>query len=411
MQKKIRVSGDAFGFLRKTTRLQSMLDTLKEQNVLFYGAGINMEYILRSCQLDSLNFRICSTNGGENLRRGGANLYDTEVEKASQCLLDWADKIIIANFEKRSEILHIIQSYGMENKVVQIYDDNDQVPIYEDMVELDSDKLSNIYIYIYEYKKDKSTNWIKAGSGERYEKEQDTAFFDHVTKEYYLKYIQPGDEVLDVGAGTGRLSIEIFKKGASVTAADVSADMLGVLSKKEDKIKTVVASGDNLPFPDESFDKVVSCDLMCHIADCKGFIREHYRVLRHGGYIIHAMLNGDNLCRISDQRIIRETYTESAELGYMKERKYAVSKQELQDICSELDGLELVEMIPYNFFEFPAMAYGLLTRSEMVSLSKNIYQLYKNEDAAQILSKFERDIVCRSASELAVCDIVVFKKS
>jgi ubiquinone/menaquinone biosynthesis C-methylase UbiE len=47
-------------------------------------------------------------------------------------------------------------------------------------------------------------------------------------------------KILDVGAGTGRLAVELAKKGALVTALDVSEAMLEVLQRKNKKIKTVL---------------------------------------------------------------------------------------------------------------------------------------------------------------------------
>ncbi|MFA6537726.1 MAG: methyltransferase domain-containing protein, partial [Patescibacteria group bacterium] len=57
-----------------------------------------------------------------------------------------------------------------------------------------------------------------------------------------------GKKVLDVGAGTGRVAIILQKIGAEVTALDISPKILKVLQKKEPRIKTVVADGEDLPF-------------------------------------------------------------------------------------------------------------------------------------------------------------------
>ncbi|MCX6780475.1 MAG: class I SAM-dependent methyltransferase, partial [Candidatus Magasanikbacteria bacterium] len=63
-------------------------------------------------------------------------------------------------------------------------------------------------------------------------------------------------KVLDVGAGTGRLSILLSKAGAAVTALDVSDEMLKVLKNKDEKIETIVGDAESLPFEDSSFDIV-----------------------------------------------------------------------------------------------------------------------------------------------------------
>ena len=39
-----------------------------------------------------------------------------------------------------------------------------------------------------------------------------------VTKEYIERYLKPNDKILEVGAGTGRYSLEYASKGYDVTA-------------------------------------------------------------------------------------------------------------------------------------------------------------------------------------------------
>ena len=102
-----------------------------------------------------------------------------------------------------------------------------------------------------------------------------------------------GKKILDVGAGTGRLSIRLAEKGAAVTAMDVSEEMLGVLNTKI-KVKNeipvpfatgklelagmtiAVADAENLPFPDNSFDIVIAAFLIVHLKNGKIIIESYY---------------------------------------------------------------------------------------------------------------------------------------
>lgn len=100
-----------------------------------------------------------------------------------------------------------------------------------------------------------------------------------------------GKSVLDVGAGTGRLSIVLSKAGAEVTALDVSEEMLKVLNKKNKKIKTVVGEAESLPFEDGTFDVVVAAFLIVHLKDPTRFFDEAYRVLKDGGALLITNIN------------------------------------------------------------------------------------------------------------------------
>lgn len=99
-----------------------------------------------------------------------------------------------------------------------------------------------------------------------------------------------GKKVLDVGSGTGRLAVELDKKGAKVTALDASEKMLEVLSKKI-KLKTVVGYAEELPFKDESFDIVIATFLVVHLKDPKCFFEEAYRVLKNDGILLVSNIN------------------------------------------------------------------------------------------------------------------------
>lgn len=100
-----------------------------------------------------------------------------------------------------------------------------------------------------------------------------------------------GKKILDVGAGTGRLSVLLAGGGAEVTAIDVSESMLKILSKKNRKIKIMIGDAENLPFAENSFDAVTAAFLIVHLKEPKYFFDEAYRVLRAGGQLLITNIN------------------------------------------------------------------------------------------------------------------------
>lgn len=100
-----------------------------------------------------------------------------------------------------------------------------------------------------------------------------------------------GNKILDVGAGTGRIALQLAKLGADVTALDVSPEILTVLKQKNSRVETVIGDAENLPFLDASFDSVVSAFVIVHLKDLHRSFDEAYRVLKDGGTFIVTNIN------------------------------------------------------------------------------------------------------------------------
>ena len=100
-----------------------------------------------------------------------------------------------------------------------------------------------------------------------------------------------GKKVLDIGAGTGRLTLQLAKRGAEVTAVDISEEMLKKLRSKNEEVRIVIADAEDLPFDNDAFDIVVSAFLVVHLKDPTRFFDEVYRVLKDGGTFLVTNIN------------------------------------------------------------------------------------------------------------------------
>ncbi len=103
-----------------------------------------------------------------------------------------------------------------------------------------------------------------------------------------------GARVLDVGAGTGRVSIALADLGCDVVAVDPSVPMLSALRSKSanTSIPIVAAEGAHLPFRPESFDVVIFARILYVIADWKASLREAFHTIKAGGLLFHEWGNG-----------------------------------------------------------------------------------------------------------------------
>jgi len=107
---------------------------------------------------------------------------------------------------------------------------------------------------------------------------------------YLLSHLRAGDRLLDVGCGPGTITAGLADAVAPgpVTALDSSDEAIAqarlTLAARGD-IAYVVADAHRLDFPDATFDVVHAHQVLQHVADPVGALREMRRVCRPDGYV------------------------------------------------------------------------------------------------------------------------------
>jgi ubiquinone/menaquinone biosynthesis C-methylase UbiE len=120
----------------------------------------------------------------------------------------------------------------------------------------------------------------------------------------------PDFALLDAGCGTGGMLRVIREKfpAAELTGVDRSSHAVGVTAARETGAKLSVASVEELPFPENSFDFVISLDVLTAIGlDDTLAAHEFHRVLRPGGRLILNLaalefLKGAHDCAVDADR-------------------------------------------------------------------------------------------------------------
>ena len=105
--------------------------------------------------------------------------------------------------------------------------------------------------------------------------------------------IQAGQRVMDLGCGTGTLAIMVkqAQPKAEVFGLDADPEMLKMAHAKKNKEKLDITFDvgftNRLPYPDASFDRVLSSIMIHHLKtlDKEKTAREVYRVLKPGGQL------------------------------------------------------------------------------------------------------------------------------
>ena len=95
-----------------------------------------------------------------------------------------------------------------------------------------------------------------------------------------------GKHILEIGSDNGVFSYLFRRRGGAWKSADIDERSVSAMRElvKTDVYRLV--EGKALPFADDEFDVVLVVDIIEHLRDDSGFMKEVYRVLKPGGYLI-----------------------------------------------------------------------------------------------------------------------------
>jgi len=99
-----------------------------------------------------------------------------------------------------------------------------------------------------------------------------------------------GKKLLDAGCGTGFFSKKASDKGALVTSLDIGERLLDKVAEKCDS-RRVIGSVLDMQFESDSFDYVVSSEVIEHTGNPYRAVQEFYRVLKPGGILALTVPN------------------------------------------------------------------------------------------------------------------------
>ena len=102
--------------------------------------------------------------------------------------------------------------------------------------------------------------------------------------------IEKGVCVLDVACGTGVLFPDYIKRGAIVTAVDISPEMVKIAKEKFPELNVICGDVEELDFS-EKFDAIVIYNAFPHFPNPEGLVKKLSELLKNGGRlsVAHGM--------------------------------------------------------------------------------------------------------------------------
>ncbi len=97
--------------------------------------------------------------------------------------------------------------------------------------------------------------------------------------------VKRGETVLDAGCGLGYFLLKLQQTGATLHGMDVSPESVEFV-RKHITPHVQVGSVETIPYPENTFDKILFCEVIEHIEDDANVLREIRRVLKPGGRVV-----------------------------------------------------------------------------------------------------------------------------
>ncbi|MBS3903417.1 MAG: class I SAM-dependent methyltransferase [Anaplasmataceae bacterium] len=165
---------------------------------------------------------------------------------------------------------------------------------------------------------------------------QDDTWWQEGTN-HFISLLNPGDEVLDVGCGTGVKAGYLSDRGLRVTGIDFSEGMIKVARNKHPEINFMILDIKNIQQLDRTFDAIFAQASLLHIS--KAEVQEVVK-----GFVTHLKLNGYLYVAVKEKREggVDEEVKKENDYGYDYERFFSYFTPEEAAILMQNAGLEVV---------------------------------------------------------------------
>lgn len=173
------------------------------------------------------------------------------------------------------------------------------------------------------------------------------------TVEGALRYIKKEDNVLDIGCGTGIVTLPMAERAASVTGLDTSDRMLELARQKAEtsqsgNIRFIAGDMYHEELKGALYDAITIFNVLLYIKERKQALKHIYSLLKPGGYFISAT----DCLKFSESKVAKEKRLKSA-AGDMPYVAFFTSEELREEICAA--GFLVVEegiffRDPINYF-------------------------------------------------------------
>jgi ubiquinone/menaquinone biosynthesis C-methylase UbiE len=195
-----------------------------------------------------------------------------------------------------------------------------------------------------------------------------------------LSGVKRNNQVLDIGCGTGLLSLKFLNKtDCTITAIDSSAAMLEIFQEKiekcnlTEKIHYLQQSAEDMDFEPGRFDIIAATVALHHVKDKKPVIKKIHDYLKDGGRFVIGEIDLDTTGKLDDpKRLVRildyldkelllamkdggipafERMYDNGKKHILNDGEYCIGSGQWSKLCKNA-GFSKTEVVPLKGFEW-----------------------------------------------------------
>ena len=208
------------------------------------------------------------------------------------------------------------------------------------------------------------------------------------TMSYVERYLNPGNRILEIGAGTGRYSHALARRGYIVDAVELVEHNIKVFRKNTLPNEQITISQGNAldlsAFSDNQYDVTLLLGPLYHLytqEDKRRAIREAIRVTKQGGIIFAAYVISDGC--LLDEGFNRKNINvaEYVRTGLLDAETFAAKSEpkDLFELVRKEDVDEIMSVFPVKRLHYAASdGCALLLREAIDAMDEETFRLYLN---------------------------------
>ncbi len=194
-----------------------------------------------------------------------------------------------------------------------------------------------------------------------------------VWTELFVRFVKPGDQVMDLGCGSGIFSNHLAERGCIVTAIDGSASMIALANQKKRSVN-VDYRVQSLPFGDlpdiPPQDIVIASSLLEYVNDMTLVLQQSWTILKPGGLLVASVPNRLSLYR----RLERVLFALTGYPRYFAHNRHVSTESEFNRQLNGL-GFQRVEIAYFSGSDpVSSVAKWLLPKRYVNNLFVGVYR-------------------------------------